>query len=395
LQPLSGEYRDHVPADRPLRIGLVSDCYVPRLGGIEMQVHDLARHLQGAGHEVVVITPTPGPAVMDGVRVQRIDEPLLPFDIPFTPKAFRLVADLLERERVEVAHFHGGIASPLAFGAARAAQRAGVPTAVTVHCMWSYATPVFAALDRAGHWTEWPIVLSSVSNVAAEPIRRIAGPDREVLVLPNGIDNDQWVVEPVDRDPGVVTLVSVMRLAPRKRPLQLLKMIRRVVARIGSEVTLKVIIIGEGPERPQLEKFLRTNGLTEVVDLVGRRNREEIREIFGRSDAFVAPANLESFGIAALEARCAGLPVVAKSRTGIREFVEHGREGLLASTDADMVDQLTRIVRDTELRTVITKHNRETPSPVDWSEVVARNVAAYRVAIEMRAGTPGLPGPGV
>jgi glycosyltransferase involved in cell wall biosynthesis len=329
---------------------------------------------------------------MDGVRVQRIDVPLLPFDIPFTPKAFRLVADLLERERVEVAHFHGGIASPLAYGAARAAQRAGIPTAITVHCMWSYATPAFAALDRVGHWTEWPVVLSSVSNVAAEPIRRIAGPDREVMVLPNGIDNAQWVIEPADRDPSVVTLVSVMRLAPRKRPLQLLKMIRRVVARLGPEVTLKVIIIGEGPERPQLEKFLRTNGLTEVVDLVGRRNREEIREIFGRSDVFVAPANLESFGIAALEARCAGLPVVAKARTGIREFVEHGREGLLASTDADMVDQLTRIVRDAELRTVITKHNRDTPSPVDWSEVVARNVAAYRVAIEMRTGTPGLPG---
>jgi glycosyltransferase involved in cell wall biosynthesis len=381
-----------VPVDRPLRIGLVSDCYVPRLGGIEMQVHDLACHLREAGHEVVVITPTPGPTVMDGVRVQRIDVPLLPFDIPFTPKAFRLVAELLERERVEVAHFHGGIASPLSYGAARAAQRAGIPTVVTVHCMWSYAAPAFALLDRVGHWTQWPAVLSSVSDVAAEPIRRIAGPDRDVIVLPNGIDNDAWAVEPVERDPSVVTVVSVMRLAPRKRPLQLLKMIRRVVERIGDEVALRVVVIGEGPERPQLEKFLRSNGLTEVVDLVGRRSREEIRDIFARSDVFVAPANLESFGIAALEARCAGLPVVAKSRTGIREFVEHGREGLLASTDADMVDQLTRIVRDGELRRVITKHNRETPSPVDWSDVVARNVAAYRVAVEMRTGIPGLPG---
>jgi glycosyltransferase involved in cell wall biosynthesis len=381
-----------MPADRPLRIGLVSDCYVPRLGGIEMQVHDLARHLQGAGHEVVVITPTPGPAVMDGVRVQRIDVPLLPFDIPFTPKAFRMVADLLERERVDVAHFHGGIASPLAYMAARAAQRAGIPTVITVHCMWSYATPVFAGLDRIGHWTDWPVVLSAVSNVAAEPLRRIAGPDHEVVVLPNGIDNDQWVIEPVERDPSVVTLVSVMRLAPRKRPMQLLKMLRRVVSRLDHDITLRVVIIGEGPEQPQLEKFLRGNGLTEVVELVGRRSREEIREIFSRSDVFVAPANLESFGIAALEARCAGLPVVAKARTGIREFVVHGREGLLASTDADMVDQITRIVRDRELRLLITKNNREHPSPVDWSEVVVRNVAAYRAAIDLRADTRGLPG---
>jgi glycosyltransferase involved in cell wall biosynthesis len=169
-------------------------------------------------------------------------------------------------------------------------------------------------------------------------------------------------------------------------------MVRRVVDRLGDDVTLRVVVIGEGPERRQLEKFLRANGLTEVVELVGRRSREEIRDIFSHSDVFVAPANLESFGIAALEARCAGLPVVAKARTGIREFVEHGREGLLASNDTDMVDQLTRIVRDTELRRVITKNNREHPSPVDWTDVVARNVAAYRVAVEMRTGTPGLRG---
>ena len=374
-----------VPADRPLRIGLVSDCYVPRLGGIEMQVHDLARHLQAAGNEVVVITPTAGPAVMDGVRVHRIDVPLLPFDIPFTPRAFRLVAELLEREHVDVAHFHGGLASPLAYGAARAAQRAGVPTVITVHCMWSYATPVFAALDRASHWSEWPVVFSSVSDVAAQPIRRVTGPDHPVIVLPNGIDNSVWAVEPAPRDPSIVTLVSVMRLAPRKRPMQLLKMIRRVVGRLRADTTLRVVIIGEGPERPQLEKFLRSNDLTEVVELVGRRNRDEIRTMFSHSDVFVAPANLESFGIAALEARCAGLPVVAKARTGIREFVEHGREGLLASTDSDMVEQIVRIVNDDELRNQIAKNNRETPSPVDWADVVGRNEVAYRAAIAMRA----------
>lgn len=380
MRPTDPGPRPGPPPDRPLRIGLVSDCYVPRLGGIEMQVHDLARHLQEEGHEVVVITPTPGPAVTDGIRVHRIDVPLLPFDVPFTPKAFRMVAELLERERVDVAHFHGGIVSPLAYLAARAAQRAGIPTVVTVHCMWSYAAPVFAALDRVGDWTDWPVVLSAVSDVAAEPLRRIAGPDRPVLVLPNGIDNSAWEVDPVEHDPAEVVLVSVMRLAPRKRPMQLLKMIKRVHERLPGDVRLRVVVIGEGPERPQLEKFVRTNGLVEVVDLVGRRNRDEIRTLFARADVFVAPANLESFGIAALEARAAGLPVVAKARTGIREFVEHGREGLLAESDADMVEQLLRIVRDRELRYLITKNNREIPSPVDWSAVVARNVDAYRLA---------------
>ena len=109
----------------------------------------------------------------------------------------------------------------------------------------------------------------------------------------------------------------------------------------------------------------------------------EIRDYFAHSDVFVAPANLESFGIAALEARCAGLPVVAKAHTGISEFVTHGKEGLLAASDADMVRQLNRIVGDADLRESIAAHNRSTPSPVDWSVVVGRNVAAYRTAIEL------------
>lgn len=370
---------------RPLRIALISDCYVPRLGGIEMQVHDLARHLQDAGHEVVVITTTGGPDVVDGVRVHRIDVPLLPFDIPFTRRAFRSVADALVAERVDVAHFHGGVVSPLAYKGARDAQRAGIPVVVTLHCIWSYATPFFWALDKVTRWGRWPVVLSAVSDVALGPVRRIAADGATVVVLPNGIENDTWTIEPAERDPSVVTLVSVMRLAPRKRPMHLLRMIKDVRDRTPRSIDVRLVVIGDGPELPQMEKYVRENGLTHTVSLVGRRTREEIREIYSRADVFVAPANLESFGIAALEARCAGLPVVAKAQTGIREFVTHEREGLLASSDTNMARELTRIVNDRELRERIAEHNRTTPSPVDWADVVERNVDAYRLAIELRS----------
>ncbi len=366
-----------------MRIGLVSDCYLPQVGGIEMQVHDLALHLRDAGHEVIVITSIDGPPEVDGIRVHRLDVPLLPFNIPFTPRSFRLVADILRDERVDVAHFHGGIVSPLAYFAAYSSQQAGIPTVITTHCLWSYATPAFALLDRIFRWRDWNAVLSAVSGVAATPIRRIVGDTRDVIVLPNGIDNTAWQVappEPGDDDDATITIVSVMRLAPRKRPLHLLKMIRKVREQIAPDTPLKVLIIGDGPERASLERYIRTHDLDGVVELVGRLTREQIRDVFSSADIFVAPANLESFGIAALEARCAGLPVVAKARTGIREFVEHGREGLLARSDRDMVDQIVRLVRDRELRLVISKHNRETASPVDWSDVVQLNLTAYRSA---------------
>jgi glycogen(starch) synthase len=354
-----------------LKVALVSDCYVPRLGGIEMQVHDLARNLDLAGHDVVVITPTPGPEMVDGVRVHRLDVPLLPFDIPYRPSTFRQVAELLRRERLDVAHFAGGIASPLAYIGAAHAQADGIPTVITTHCLWSYATPLFSLLDRRFHWTRWPVVLSAVSDVAAAPLRRIAGPEVDVAVIPNGIDNDAWRVAPVPRDAGTVTLVSVMRLAPRKRPMHLLKMVRQVREQLPPGIRLRLVVVGEGPERSSMEAYVARHELTDVVELVGRRTRDEIRGHFARSDVFVAPANLESFGIAAM------------ARTGIREFVANGTEGLLAQSDRDMVTQLLRLVREPELRQRIAAHNREVPSAVDWGDVVEANVAVYRRAMRV------------
>jgi len=370
-------------ADRPLKVGLVTDCYVPRLGGIEMQVHDLAVNLQKVGHDVIVITPTPGPERIDGVRVHRMDVPLLPFDIPYAPSTFRRIAQLLEDENVDVAHFNGGIMSPVAFVGAANAQAQGIPTVITTHCLWSYATPGFRLLDHRYHWTKWPVVFSAVSDVAAAPIHRIARKGVDVTILPNGIDNDTWQVTPAPRDASLVTIVAVMRLAPRKRPLHLLKMVKRVHEQVPPGTRLRAVIIGEGPERTSLEKYIAANDLQDVVELTGRRTREEIREYFSRSDVFVAPANLESFGIAALEARCAGLPVVAKARTGIREFIAHGQEGLLAESDDDMVAQLVRLVRDPSLRAQMAQHNRDTPSSVDWSQVVHLNVDAYHDAMRI------------
>jgi len=362
-----------------LRILLGSDCYVPRLGGIEVQVHALAQHLAAAGHDVEVVTPTPGPPVVDGIRVHRIDEPLLPpFDIPWTPSTFRKTRHLLEFGNYDVAHFHGGVLSPFAFGSAHLAQSIGVPCVVTSHCVWNRSAHVFRMLDHAFGWGDWPIVISAVSDLAASEIRLAAGPGREVLVIPNGIDVEEWRVEPTPRRDDTVEFVSVMRLARRKRPGPLIKMVRDVKRRVP-DVAFKVRIVGEGMQRRQLEREIIRLGVQQEVELCGRLEHDEIKAAYGRADVYVAPANLESFGLAALEARCAGLPVIAKAHTGIREFVEHGREGLLAGSDRQMVDEMVRMLREPELREKIAEHNRAT-RPASWADVLVLNLDAYQRA---------------
>lgn len=392
-----------------LSVALVSDCYLPDTGGIEVQAHDLAVHLQAAGHRVVVVTTTPGPAEIDGVRVVRVSVPalqrrlpLVPDKTPLTPSVFAEVARVLADEDVDVAHFHGGILSPLAFKGAHDAQAAGLPTVVTTHCLWSYAAPLFALLNRRWGWSRWPVVFSAVSEVAAEPIRRIAGPGVDVVVLPNGIDVGYWTppevpdgvgtvggaedgeaAEDGDARSGTFSVVAVMRLAPRKRPFQLVRILARVAAGLPHDVRLRATIVGDGSLRRLLGWYVRRLGLGDQVRLAGRLDRSAIRELFTTADAFVAPANLESFGIAALEARTAGVPVVAKARTGVREFVEHGREGLLATSDRDLADQLLWLARDSASRRVMAKHNALVPPTMDWDAVVAANVATYRRAITL------------
>ena len=158
------------------------------------------QRLAGRHHDVVV-TPTAGPSEVDGIRVHRLDVPLLPFNIPFTPKSFRMTGRSCGREqrRRRPLPRRDRLAAVVRRRTAR--RRAGMPTVITTHCMWSYVTPIFGALDRLGHWSRWEAVFSAVSAVAAEPIERIAGEGGTSWCCPTASTRADWVVEHVDRDP--------------------------------------------------------------------------------------------------------------------------------------------------------------------------------------------------
>jgi glycosyltransferase involved in cell wall biosynthesis len=374
-----------------MRIVHVTDFYLPRLGGIEMHVHDLARRQLAAGHDVEILTSSPDyptdrepladpgePAVHRLGGAGRLPALL-------DPAALRAGRDLLRERRYDLVHVHAGPVSPLAFAAAGLADQ--VPTVLTAHSLVAYLEPAFRLLDAGLGWSRLPLVWSAVSDVAAQPLRRLVAP-APVHVLPNGIDPDQWRIVPEPRDPTDVLVVAVMRLAARKRPRHLLAMLRRARRQLPAQVRLRAVVVGEGPQRPWLEAYARRHAMTGWVSLPGRLTRPQIAALFARADMFVAPATLESFGIAALEARCAGLPVVARSQGGIGEFIgADGREGILAHSDAEMTAALVRLAADPALREEITSHNRATRPGLDWPHVLRRTMDLYQLAL---AGQPTL-----
>jgi glycosyltransferase involved in cell wall biosynthesis len=366
-----------------LKVALVCDWYHPRVGGIERHLQDLATALTAAGHDVVVITPTPGADRVDGIRVRRISAPRAPrFGFLVTAAGIRAVGDALADERVDVAHCHVSIVSPAAMGGASQSVHRGIATVITFHSI----VPQTHLLARATRTTlgtaNWPAVFSAVSERVEREVRPIS--TREMSILPNGVDVNAWRVERTPRSDSTVRLISVMRLNAKKRPLKLVDMMRALNVRLPRERAVQLCVVGDGPERGRLRRAVKRHGLSDQIRLAGRRTSSEIRELLASSDVFVLPTLRESFGIAALEARCAGLPVAAMQASGVAGLIEHGGEGLLAESDVDLVNHVARLVCDDALRASISDHNRRTSPPFDWLRTVDAHLAIYREAIALR-----------
>jgi glycosyltransferase involved in cell wall biosynthesis/uncharacterized membrane protein YbhN (UPF0104 family) len=352
------------------RIAHVTDVFLPRLGGIETHVDDLVRHQRAAGLEAEVLTPS---------RAEGVDDPSWVHRMSAT-SARRGVA------QYDVVHVHVSMFSPYGIGVARAANRAGVPVLVTVHSMWSGAGAVLRLASLAG-LRHWPVTWSAVSHAAAETFARSFGGRVPVSVLPNAIDVDSW--RHPHRGDGrasqqtrsSVTIVSVMRLMPRKRPRQLLRMFEQVRRLTGSD-DVRLVIVGDGPLRARVERYIRRRGLSDYVRVTGRLPRSQVHDELAAASVYVAPAPKESFGIAALEARCAGLPVVASRRSGVGEFIRDRIDGILVDGDAEMVVALADLVRDASLRDRIAAHNREVAPGFGWVDVLERTGRLYELAAE-------------
>ena len=356
-----------------MRILHVSDTYTPTLGGIELHVLDLARRQRTEGDEVTVATLTPDPLGVDPEVVR-----LPPVGRYPHPDALRGLRELIGSGAYDVVHAHVSLVSPLGWAAARAGARSAVPTVVTMHSMLPRGAaaralrPLVPAVPTA-------VVLTAVSAVAAASLRGLL-PDHPVSVLPNGIDPGDWVPAATRPAAHPLTVVSTMRTAARKRPLPLLRMLQAIRRGVPAEVPLRAVIAGDGPLDRVIRRRLRSSGLDGWVTHAGRLDRDEIKDLLGRSDLYLAPARLESFGIAALEARSAGLPVIGLAGSGLSEFIRDGRDGFLVRSDDELVTRAAQLLSSPPELHAMQRHNREHPPATSWAQVLERHRRTYAVA---------------
>ena len=326
-------------------------------------VHDINRHLVRRGHRVTVVTPgSPSMAAsesFDGVDVVRFPMEL-PVDltygrvaqsrVDFWGKLARVavMAHYLEaqyratlatvRERgADVIHAHWAI--PTGPAAVHAARRLKLPSVITMHGGDVYVNPE-QGYDFPTRWYVRPALrwtlrhagaLTAITEDCRQHALRAGAPDRSVHLVFNGTDLRRF--SPAASGNGVVDprfgshmIFACRQLFPRKGIRFLIEAAAQLAPRFPD---LKVVIAGDGFERPELLRLAETLGIAERVTFLGWVPNTDLPPYYRAAAVSVIPSLEEGFGIPAAEAMGCQTAVVASDAGGLPEVVEHGVTGLI------------------------------------------------------------------
>jgi len=157
---------------------------------------------------------------------------------------------------------------------------------------------------------------------------------------------------------------------------------------------VSVVLVGDGPERPGLERLVARLRLTRRVHFLGFVPHEQVAGLLGAADVLAMPSRYEELGTALVEGMQAGLPIVASDTGGIPQVIEHGRTGLLVppGDPEALAAALTRIIHDRTLAARLGNAASREAAKYDWSDLARRVLGVYETVLaETREPRPAQP----
>lgn len=309
----------------PIRVQMILDTF--SFGGAENLIVELARHAP-ASLRLSVASLAPAGRGQDAMAGRLAEVGLAPTYMSvrrlLDPVGFIRLVRSLRRAPVDVVHAHldySAILVPLA------ARLAGKPVVATLHVS-PQPRPGRGAWLKERLSVRIPARLGRlvlVSQHISDEYARVHGPARESWrVIPNGVDLDRYGAPRGGRSAGKPVWATVAALRPDKNHLDLIRAWAGVV-RAQPDATL--LIVGDGPARPDIETAVAAAGLGGSVRLLGRR--EDVPDILRSVDGVVSASVDEALPTALIEAGACELPVVAADAGGTREIVIDGVTGRL------------------------------------------------------------------
>ena len=314
------------------------------------------------------------------------------FDAPLTTLAeASKLAEVVEEFSIDVIHAHYAIPHAAAAVMARDMVRCAPPVVVTT----LHGTDVtLVGLDRAYlRTTQYSIersdVVTAVSRYLADYTVNEMGAAQTVHVVPNMVDHTRFKPRALPElrlryaHPDERLIVHVSNFRPVKRVEDVIQ----IFARLSKGVGARLLMIGDGPERPEAVALAAELGLGGRVSFLGSFPR--IEDLLGVSDLFLLPSSQESFGLAALEAMASGVPVVASRVGGVPEVVIDGETGVLCELgDVEgMAEAAVRLLTDPALyKRFAEAARRRAVETFSETQVTPRYEKVYEVALGAARG---------
>jgi len=340
-----------------VKIGIT--CY-PTYGGSGAVATELGLKLAEGGHQVHFVSYDQ-PFRLGSFRervfyheVEMEDYPL--FEHAPYPLALAVgIHDVARREGLDIMHVHYAIPHATSAWVAREmlADERDLPVVTTLHGTDITLTgvhPSFHSITRFSILRSQGITAVS-RYLKEETVKSFDVPEERIEVIPNFIDTQVYrpdrqpchrgaLAPPEDR---IVMHVSNFRGVKRVEDVV------RIFGELNGRVPARLVMVGDGPERPHAETVAEELGLRDRVLFLGKH--ASVHELLSCADLFLLPSENESFGLAALEAMACGSPVVASRVGGLPEVVEHGVSGFLLERGdvKGMGDAAAEILSDEEL----------------------------------------------
>jgi len=374
-----------------MNIALFASAFHPHIGGVEELVRQLAHAYRRKGQRAIVVTNRWPPVLpefeeYEGIPVYRFAMRTPGGNLREQAKYYlthaaseRRMLDVLKRHEIDLLHVQ--CVSANGYYAQIARRELRLPLVVTAQGERTmdagqiYQRSAFmnrmlrSLLDEADHITACSQhTLDDLEGWYGQPFGPRAG------VVYNGIDLSSFaVVEPYLHP--CPYLLGIGRHVPQKGFDILLQAFA-----LADQDSHDLLLAGDGPERPNLERRAADLGLGNRVQFIGRAARPLALSLFAGCSFFVLPSRLEPQGIVNLEAMAAGKAVLASCVGGVPEIVRDGETGLLAPAEdvPALAQAITRLAADAPLRQTLGMAGKERARAFDWESVSSKYLEIYR-----------------
>jgi glycosyltransferase involved in cell wall biosynthesis len=365
-----------VKTKRKLKILTLNYEYPPVGGGGGYICKNIMDELSEDGHKITIITSHfdnllkeeyNGNLIIYRVPVllrSKQDVGSLPSLLSYVPSCICKARKLMKENRFDIINTHFAVPSgPAGYYLSK---KFGIPNVLSIYggdiydptkLLSPHKTPVLKSTVRKMLATADHII--SDSSDIKNHARTIYDIDNEITVIPPGVrpyKGGKKTRKELGMPENKIILTTLGRLVIRKNNLELIE----IVKNISKTYDCHLLIMGDGPERSNLEKKINEFGLRDKISLMGRVGEEKF-QIMCASDIYVSTAIHEGFGLVFLEAMESGLPVISYNNGGQVDFLMDNTTGFLVEFgDKEKFSQrLIELIQSSELRNKMSRHNRE------------------------------------